>query len=182
MQNAYFLLISKLRAFTQKYYQNLLLKGLILCFSTLSLGFIALALLEYYGQFGMETRTMLFWAFTLLSSSIFFVLVIYPLLKLLKLGHRLSDTDAAKIIGKHFPDVADKLLNVIQLKQQSTSNLALLEASIDQKALELKPIPFVRAINFADNKRFLKYALIPLLIFGGFYIADSENHRVRRVG
>ena len=175
MHNAYYLLISKLRAFTQKYYQNLLIRGFILCFSTLSLGFIATSLLEYYGQFGTTTRTILFWVFTLLSTSIFFVLVIYPLLKLLKLGHRLSDTDAAKIIGKHFPDVADKLLNVIQLKQQKASNLALLEASIDQKALELKSIPFVRAISFADNKRFLKYALIPLFIFGGFYIADSEE-------
>ena len=144
MQNAYSILINKLRAFTKKYYQNLLIKGLILCFSTLSLGFIALALLEYYGQFGIDIRTTLFWTFTLLSTSIFFILVIYPLLKLLKLGKQLSDTDAAKIIGKHFPNVADKLLNVIQLKQQHTSNLALLEASINQKALELKPILFVR--------------------------------------
>ena len=175
MQNAYSILINKLRAFTKKYYQNLLIKGLILCFSTLSLGFIALALLEHYGQFGIDIRTTLFWTFTLLSTSIFFILVIYPLLKLLKLGKQLSDTDAAKIIGKHFPNVADKLLNVIQLKQQHTSNLALLEASINQKALELKPIPFVRAVNFSDNKRFLKYALIPLFIFGGLYIADSEE-------
>lgn len=175
MQNAYYLLINKLRAFTLKYYQNLLIRGLILCFSSIAIGFIAIATLEYYGQFGIKARTFLFWAFILLSSSIFCFWVISPLLKLAKLSNRLSDTEAAKIIGKHFPEVADKLLNVIQLKQQDTTNLTLLEASIDQKALELKPIAFSNAINFSENKRFIKYALIPLFIFGGLYIADSEE-------
>ena len=175
MQNAYSLLIGKLRAFTQKYYQNLLLRGLILCFSSIAFGFIAIATLEYYGRFGIEIRTLLFWAFILISSLIFCFWVIAPILKLAKLGDRLSDAEAAKIIGLHFPGVADKLLNVIQLKQQSSTNLALLEASIDQKAIELKPIPFIRAINFSENRRFIKYALVPIFIFGGLYVAGSEG-------
>ena len=175
MQDAYSLLIKKLSAFTQKYYQNLLIRGLILCFSCTALGFISFAVLEYYGRFGVEARTGFFWAFLILSTLILFFWVLRPLLKLVKLGERLSDDQAAKIIGKHFPDVADKLLNVIQLKKQSSSNMALLEAGINQKALELKPIPFVKAINFSENKRFIKYALIPFLIFAGLYAADREE-------
>jgi hypothetical protein len=175
MQNAYSLLITKLKAFTQKYYTNLLIRGLILCFSSIAIGFIAIAMLEYFGRFGIEIRTFLFWTFILLSSSIFCFWILVPLLKLAKLSSRLSDAEAAKIIGQHFPGVADKLLNVIQLKQQEAVNLELLEASIDQKAHELKPITFTRAVNFSENKRFIKYALIPLFIFGGLYIADSEE-------
>ena len=175
MQNAYSILISKLRAFTQKYYQNLLLRGLIVSFSMLAIAFILFALIEYYGQFGTLTRSILFWSFTSLSSCILIVWILIPILKLIKLSKRLSDEGAAKIIGKHFPDVADKLLNVIQLKQQSTGNLDLLEASINQKSLDLKPIPFVSAINFLENKRYLKYALIPIFIFGGLILADSEE-------
>ena len=175
MQNAYSLLISKLRAFTQKYYLNLLLRGSILSFSVLAIGFILFALLEYYGRFGTLTRSLLFWGFAILSTSIVITWVLIPLLKLIKLGKQLSDEDAAKIIGKHFPDVADKLLNVIQLKQQNSANLKLLEASINQKAIYLKPILFVKAINFLENKRYLKYALIPIFIFGGLILADSEE-------
>ena len=175
MQDAYSLLIKKLRAFTQKYYQNLLIRGLLLCFSSIALGFIAFAILEYYGRFGVEARTILFWAFVIMSKSIFFFWVLRPIFKLAKLGKRLSDDEAAKIIGKHFPDVADKLLNVIQLKKQSSSNVALLEAGINQKALELKPIPFVKAINFSENRRFIKYTLIPLFVFAGLYAANREE-------
>ena len=175
MQNAYTLLISKLRAFTQKYYQNLLLRGLMVSFSLLAIGFILFAFLEYYGRFGTLTRSFLFWSFTTISTCILIVWVANPILKLVKLGKRLSDEEAAKIIGKHFPDVADKLLNVIQLKQQNSKNYDLLEASINQKSLDLKPIPFVSAINFLENKRYLKYALLPIFIFGGLILADSED-------
>lgn len=175
MQNAYSTLLNKLRAFVQKYYQNLLIRGVILCFSSVTLGFILIALLEYYGRFGVEVRTFLFWSFALVSFVIFCIWIVSPLLKLTKLSSRLSDEEAAIIIGKHFPNVSDKLLNVIQLKQHKTTNMALLEASIDQKSLELKPIPFSKAVNFSENKHYLKYAFIPLFIFGGLYIADSEE-------
>jgi len=175
MQNAYSLLISKLRAFTQKYYQNLLLRGVLVSFSIVAIGFIVLAFMEYYGRFGTLTRSVLFWSFISLSICTIIAWVIIPILKLVKLGKRLSDEEAAKIIGTHFPDVADKLLNVIQLKQQSSGNLDLLEASINQKSIDLKPIPFSRAVNFLENKRYLKYVLIPIFICGGLLIADSEE-------
>jgi hypothetical protein len=146
-----------------------------LCFSSIALGFIAFALLEHFGRFGVEVRTILFWAFVIISKFIFFFWVLRPLFKLAKLSERLSDDEAAKIIGKHFPNVADKLLNVIQLKNQNSSNTALLQASIDQKAQELNIVPFVKAVNFSENKRYVKYALIPLFIFAGLYAADRQE-------
>ena len=175
MQDAYSILINKLSAFTQKYYQNQLIRGVVLCFTTVALGFIVFAVLEHYGRFGVLTRTILFWAFVLLSTLILCLLVFRPLFKLAKLGERLSDDQAAKIIGRHFHDVSDKLLNVIQLKKQSQGNLALIEASIKQKATELRPVPFLNAIRFSENKRYIKHALVPLFIFAGLYASDSEE-------
>ena len=87
----------------------------------------------------------------LLSTAILCFLVFRPLFKPAKLGERLSDDHAAKI-RKQFHGVSDKLLNVIQLKS-SSGNLALIEASINQKATELKPIPFLNAVRFSENKR-----------------------------
>ena len=175
MQDAYSILINKLSAFTQKYYQNQLIRGVVLCFTTVALGFIVFAVLEHYGRFGVITRTILFWAFVLLSTLILCLLVFRPLFKLAKLGERLSDDQAAKIIGRHFHDVSDKLLNVIQLKKQSQGNLALIEASIKQKVNELRPVPFLNAIRFSENKRYIKHALVPLFIFAGLYASDSEE-------
>ena len=122
MQDAYSILINKLSACIQKYYQNQLIRGLALCFTSVALGFIVFAVLEHYGRFGVFTRTILFWAFVLLSTLILCLLVFRPLFKLAKLGERLSDDEAAKIIGRYFHDVSDKLLNVIQLKKTGQGN------------------------------------------------------------
>ena len=125
MQDAYSILINKLSAFTQKYYKNQLIRGLVLCFTIVAIGLIAFAVIEYYGRFGVIARAILFWVFVVLSTIILSLLVFRPLFKLAKIGERLSDDQAAKIIGSHFDDVSDKLLNVIQLKQQNTGQHSL---------------------------------------------------------
>src|SRR5258706_706106 len=75
------------------------------------------------------------------------------------------------IIGRHFPEVQDKLLNVLQLHRladetalELRTSKELVLAGIDQKTVELKPIPFASAINFNENRKYLRYALVPLLI------------------
>jgi len=70
---------------------------------------------------------------------------------------------ASGIIGDYFPEVSDKLLNVLQLKDNPIQSELLL-ASIEQKSLELSPVPFKLAINFKKNTSYLKYAAIPVLI------------------
>ncbi|MFM7771031.1 MAG: DUF4175 family protein, partial [Bacteroidota bacterium] len=78
--------------------------------------------------------------------------------------------------GKHFSDVDDKLLNTLQLHEQLKSHAGsdLLQASIDQRMKALTPIPFIKAIDTSNNKKYLKY-LIPLLAFflALFFIAPS---------
>jgi hypothetical protein len=93
--------------------------------------------------------------------------VVYPLLKLFKIGNRISNEQAAEIIGNHFSNIRDKLLNTLQLKElteKQASNRELINAGIDQKIADLKPVPFVKAIDFATNKKYLKYALPPFFI------------------
>jgi len=93
--------------------------------------------------------------------------VVYPLSKLFKIGRRISNEQAAEIIGDHFTDIGDKLLNTLQLKElagNQTTNLDLVNAGIDQKIADLKPVPFVKAVDFKSNRKYLKYALIPLFV------------------
>lgn len=93
--------------------------------------------------------------------------MVFPLLKLFKIGNRISNEQAAEIIGDHFADIADKLLNTLQLRQlteKQTTNLELVNASIDQKIADLKPVPFVKAVDYKSNRKYLKYTLLPLII------------------
>jgi hypothetical protein len=166
MQDNYQLLISRLDAFIRKFYKNQLIKGAIYAFS-LSLAFYLVVIsFEYFGHFNVSVRTILFYTFVAGNLFILGRYVIIPLLHLYRFGKIISHEQAARIIGRHFGNVQDKLLNVLQLKRQTTENGnsgELIMASINQKIEELKPIPFVSAINISENRKYLRYAMIPLL-------------------
>ncbi len=163
-------LIGKLDGFIRKYYKNQLLRGLIYSIGLVLLFFISVTVLEYYAHFNTAIRTVLFYSFITATAFVFVKYIAIPLSKLYKLGKIITYVDAANIIGKHFSNVQDKLLNTLQLQQQSTNsellthNSELITASINQKIKELKPIEFTSAIDFSENKKHLKYAFIPVLL------------------
>ena len=167
--NSYHTLVEKLNQFIHKYYKNLLLRGFIYSIGLLFLFFISVTVLEYYAHFSATVRTILFYSFLLASSFILIKYIVVPLLGLYRLGTTLTYEQAALIIGNHFSDVKDKLLNVLQLQQLSSGNenlvqhTDLINASIDQKISELKPVPFTSAVDLSENKKYLKYALVPVL-------------------
>lgn len=165
-QDNYQLLVQKLDQFIRKYYINRLLKGGL--YSTgLILGlFLVSSLSEYFFFFSTIGRKLLFYSFLGVSVSALGYWVFDPLLRYFRLGKVISHEQAASIIGDHFFDVKDKLLNILQLKQQLDvmAEKDLILASINQKSEEIKPLPFKSAINLGQNKRYLRYALPPLLL------------------
>jgi hypothetical protein len=119
-------------------------------------------------------RAILFWVFVAVEVGLFVKFIANPILKLFKFQKGINYEHASQIIGKHFPEVNDKLLNVLQLKQNAVESELLL-ASIAQKSSELKPIPFKLAINFKKNVKYLKYATIPgLIILVSFLTGKTE--------
>lgn len=166
VQNNYQLLIQKLDEFIRKYYVNRLLKGSL--YSTgLILGFfLASSLLEYFLYFGTTSRKILFFSFVGTSALALGYWVLDPLLRYFRLGKAISHEQAAVIIGDHFAGVKDKLLNILQLKQQSeqSGETELILAGINQKTEEIRLLPFKSAINLNQNKKYLRYALPPLLV------------------
>lgn len=154
---------TKLEQFIRKYYTNELIKGALLFFAIGLLYFILTLLVEYFFWLQPLARTILFWAFVIVELALFIRFIAFPLAKLFKLQQGIGYEDASKIIGSHFPQVNDKLLNVIQLNQNQRQS-ELLAASIDQKAQELQPIPFLSAVQFKKNLKYVKYALIPIAI------------------
>ncbi|RKR80958.1 uncharacterized protein DUF4175 [Mucilaginibacter gracilis] len=163
----YDLLISKIDTFIRRYYLNKLLRGIIFLGAVLFSGFVVVTLSEYLGNFNTLLRSILFFGYILLNVTIFCWLVLPPLMAYFRLGSTISHDEAAQIIGTHFADVKDKLLNTLQLKRLSDdqpAHRALIEASINQKIVSLKPVSFPSAIRIKENVKYLKWALVPLCI------------------
>ncbi|TNE59389.1 MAG: DUF4175 domain-containing protein [Bacteroidetes bacterium] len=163
----YSLLIDKLDGFIRKYYINQLLRGSLYTVGAVLGLFILLNVLEYYFYFGTGVRTAMLWGFVLLSGAALYRWVGLPLMHYFHLGKLISHERAAQIIGEHFTNVKDKLLNILQLKQQASSNAIyaeLINASINQKSDEIKLVPFKAAIDLQKNRKYLRYALPPILL------------------
>ncbi len=167
MTDSYQILIRKLDEFIRKYYRNKIIRGSLLFFAILLVSYLLFVTLEYFLHFGIIPKSILFYLFVLLNGASLLVLIIDPLMKILRIGTMISHEQTASIIGKHFGEIKDKLLNTLQLKKLEESekdNIELLKAGIDQKIIKLKPIPFSLAIDLSKNKKFLKYTLPPFLI------------------
>ncbi len=155
---------TKLQQFIKKYYLNELLKGLLLFFTIGLLYFIFTLLIEYFLWLKPIARTILFILFLIVEISLLFFYILFPVFKIWGFKKGINEFEASKIIGNHFPEVSDKLLNMLQLKNIQ-QNSELIEASIEQKSDELKLVPFKSAIDFSKNKKYIKYALIPVVIW-----------------
>ena len=168
IENNYNKLIERLDAFIRKYYKNKIIKGLLYTLA-LVLGFYLLVtVLVHFNQLGTIVRTVLF--YSLLSGSAYVLIrfVFIPIARLFHLGKTISYEQASQIIGEHFGNVEDRLINTLQLKKlgsQTSGDLSLINASIDQKIGELSPVPFANVIDLGENRKYVKYALPPVLVF-----------------
>jgi len=164
----------KLEQFIKRYYTNELLKGAILFFAIGLLYLIITIFIEYVLWLNPTARTILFWVFIAVELALFVKFIAIPLAHLFKLRQGINYETASKLIGNHFPEVNDKLLNVLQLNESGTQSDLLL-ASIEQKSQELQPIPFKSAVNFKSNTKYLKYAAIPIVILLLSFLTGKIN-------
>lgn len=168
------IIFDKLEGFIKKFYTNELIKGVILFIGLGLLYFIFTLLIEYFLWLSTSGRTILFWLFLGVESFLLIRFIAFPLFKLFKLQQGINYEQASEIIGNHFSEVQDKLLNFLQLANQSQTS-ELLAASIEQKAASLQPIPFSNAVNFAKNKKFLPYAIVPILLLILFFVTGNSE-------
>jgi hypothetical protein len=177
--SSYIILVEKISKFRKKYYNNEIIRGILITLAILLSTGLVFVVSEGSLRLNTTTRTILFWTFIATFIGIFSWFFIRPLAKLFQIAKGLNQYQIAKIIGKHFPEVDDKLLNTIQLNNQINAekndfSKSLLLASIQQKTDELKPISFTDAVNFKENRKYLKFLLIPLIIIiTGIFLAPG---------
>lgn len=164
MSNSVKAIFLKIDDYKRKYYKNLLIKGSLFTLALILSAFLFVSAAEYFGRFNSSIRGILFFGFLGLVGYALIFWVIKPLLYLLHFNEPLTYEKAASEIGKFFPEIGDRLLNTLQLAQLSDKDNSLLQASINQKTQELRFVKFADAIKIGENKKYLKYALPPLVL------------------
>lgn len=177
--NNYDLLIQRLDAFTRKYYVNQLIRGALIFLSCLVIYLLLISIGEYYLYFPAWLKLGIVSLLLLAGLTTLIAWILIPLLKIQRLGRVISHEQAAGIIGTHFPEVSDKLLNILQLKQssQGTESRELIEASINQKAQQISVVPFAQAVDLRRNKKYLPYLAVPVLIAAGIFVLAPDIFR-----
>ena len=161
------ILQEKLTKFIRKYYINKTINGVLLFVVLLIPVVILISIFEYAFNFNTVTKFILFYSVLIFSLLMFVVKVFLPVLRIFKLAQTIEKQQAAHIIGKHFEEISDKLLNILQLEEKAAKDQnQLLLASIDQKTNELKPFTFTEAIQiFKNNSKIISYTSVASLVF-----------------
>ena len=165
-------ILYKLNAFIAKFYTKMLLKGLLLFLAFGLLFFFAVVGIEYFLWLSSTGRLLLLVLFVGVELYLLWKFIITPLSFLLRWKRGLSNKEASLLIGKHFPEVEDKLFNLLDLAE-SNSKSELLLASIQQRSTDLSVVPFVKAIDLKENIGYAKYLLLPLFIFAIIWISGD---------
>ena len=165
------LVIMKLKRFMQRYHSVQLLKGVVFLLLGSALLFFFVGGVEYLFWLDSTGRLILLGLLIAVLAYLLYRYLLSPLRWLLQLGRNWDLEEAAREIGKYFPEIEDRLLNYLQLRGQEGSS-ELLDAALEQKSKAFEGISFVRAVSTRDLKKVSLLLLLPaglfisLLVFG----------------
>ena len=158
-------ILRQLHRYKRKFYVNQLLRGSIYFGAILLSVYLLLNSIEYTARLNSFGRATLLFLFLLVFAFFLYRWVLSPLLRLAFPSRQMSDEEAARQVGNHFPDVQDKLLNMVQLNRASSqADNSLILASIAHRTQQLSVVPFPLAINLKNNLRYLRYLAIPTAV------------------
>ena len=111
-------IFQKLEFFIKKFYTNELIKGSIFFVGLGLLYFLFTLFIEYFLWLKPIGRTILFVFFVVVEALLLIRFVAFPIFKLFKLQKGINFEEASSIIGTHFTEVSDKLINFLHIKYQ----------------------------------------------------------------
>ena len=130
-----------------------LLIGLIL--------FLCFSLLELAGNFSPSVRTYFFFFTLLVFLASFILLFLIPMLKYAGILGEADYYNAAKRVGRSFPQIRDELVNAMQLASSDSSGLiysgSLSDAAFRQVYNKTHELKFESIVSFRKTKELLYY-------------------------
>ncbi|MGE5448484.1 MAG: hypothetical protein ACM3PR_08970, partial [Bacteroidales bacterium] len=126
----------------------------------------SIALMEYFSYFNPHIKLLIVVTSLIITGIIAVYFVIIPFIKLLGLGKLLTFYDVSALLNKRYPEIKDRLINILELSARTDSNYSneLIRASINQKIDELKIFSFSDAIRYKDLKPIF-FVFIAVIIF-----------------
>lgn len=170
--SSYSYILDKLNGFSKKFYIKQLIKGSFLFLTFGLLFWIAITFLEQLLWMNQSWRLTLFLIFLLVELFLLYKFIAIPLFFLFRLRKGMNNKEASRLIGRHFHEVDDKLLNLLELSENPRKSDLLL-ASIEQRAKRLGPVPFAEAINFRESYTYARYIFIPLGLLGFIWVSGN---------
>ena len=164
----------------------------ILIVVVLSLNLL-ISLIELLGAKSVESRSILFYIWFVLSALTFLYFVLVPLLRAFKLFYKPNWITLAGNVGKKFPEIKDNLVNAIQLSESSIKlgSKSLTEAAVNRVYEETKLINFKIVESFNKTKKHftasalviiasvLIFALIPGLRWASYRVINYDQSFVQ---
>lgn len=146
-------LLNRLATVRKKETSSSLLYGLLFCASTI-VGAATIALLvEQMFYLPVPARTIIFWCIAASALGLIAWFVIRPLLM------KETEEQTAAKVGNHFPNIKDKLVNILQLEKEKSSPFyspELIDASFDDVHKEIEPLDFSAAVSFHSSRKWGK--------------------------
>lgn len=154
----------QIEIFRRRFYLNRIIHGSLISLLLILSLLVFFSITEGLLWLGPGLKTFLFVVAASLLLACLGGFVVVPVLLLYKLRQGLDEEDSARLIGEHFPEVADRLLNVLQLDAVNQNDSSLIKAAIDKRTAELEVVPFRKAVNLRVNLRYLRFLAIPVVV------------------
>ncbi len=164
----------KLDAYILKRYEQLFWKGLLRWSLASVAGFLVLAYWEHWQWMSSTWRTLFWYAglsLLLLSALVWWA---RPYAQSRAWLARMSREQAAAEIGNFYPEVQDKLLNLLQLRETAGAS-EWLEAAIEQRSLAMGSVSFWEVLNPAAFRKWAWRLGLACLMLGLWFVLDSAR-------
>jgi hypothetical protein len=146
-------LLDRLAQVRKKERSSSLLYGILVSATAIAVATMLAVLVEQIFYLPILTRTIVFWLIVATAAGWIGWLVVRPMLR------RESDEQTAAKIGSHFPPIRDKLVNMLQLAKERSSQLysaELIDASFEDIRKEIEPLDFSSAVSFDSSRKWGK--------------------------
>ena len=166
-------LLQQLDRVKRSLYLSALLNGVIYLLIFIELGGYSLLLTEktYYLLPIAKMSLLLLVIVVVIAISVIYILI--PLLKYSGVIKGLSDTQICEYVVDRYPQVEDKLLNIIEMNQDFDINNSVINASVTQKIDELKDIDLTKVVSFKSVRNI---ALKAVILFSFICLLVVSNH------
>jgi hypothetical protein len=154
-------ILNRLSATRRRQYAVDLKSGALLFGTVTALALLAASLLELAFRMDRTGRTILFFLVSAVLGILLVWHVLLPLLRSIGVIRSIGDAELAARIGKHFPQIHDRLLNLLQLNEELSSGRSLyspelVDASFQDLASEIQTLNFTDAVDSSPVNRSLK--------------------------